>query len=160
MPFFGSGSGGALHAADPVTVTAAELKNLGNVGVVIIPAAGSNLLIIPAVPVLLFNFASPAYGTLAADTATKDLALTVAGLGITHWMSSLLAIGPSNNRATFMYPNDASDASGLPDTGSDFAPNTAIELWNWSGVNYTDGNGTLTVCCSYYLLNVVTGEFE
>ena len=59
-----------------------------------------------------------------------------------------------------MYPNDASDASGLPDTGSDFAPNTPIELWNWSGVNYTDGNGTLTVSTGYMILNTLTGTFE
>jgi len=150
---------GFLHGATK-NITSAQLKALGTVPAIIAPAQGPNLLAIPVQADLLYHFGTIAYANLAATNEAHDLALTIGGIAVTHWMSSRLTMLQLNDRATFMYPNDATDANGLPDTGSNFLPNESIQLWNWSGSNYTNGNGTLTISILYKILNVLTGQYK
>lgn len=136
-----------------VTLTDAEIKALGSVPKVIVPAAGEGTILMPVGAVLLAESAT-LYETLAATDDAHDLALTVNGVAVTHWMSSNLTFSAIGGRWTKMYENDAIDENGLPDSGGNFLENEPIELWNWSGVDYTAGNAanTLTVVCYYTVI--------
>lgn len=126
------------------TLTHAQITALGAVGIDVVPGVTGKLLV-PIACILVFHSIDP-YATLAADTATHDLALTVGGIAVTHWGSSaLLLTADASSRWIKMHDNDSTDASGLPDSGSDLLVGEPIQLWNWSGVEYTAGHADNTV---------------
>lgn len=139
--------------SETVTLTHSQINHLGATGIDIVPAQGAGKVIQPISALAVFKPGNETgYDTLGDD----DLLLSIDGVSGCLVANSNSFLNSSVNRAVRFASAVANvDLSGGPTDLATLA-NKALQLWNWSGVEYTAGHadGTLDVTVLYTIIDV------
>jgi hypothetical protein len=139
--FSQTGGGGSVQSAT-IALTSAQLRQLYTAPIQIVAAPGPGQMLLPIAAVYQYKFGTAAYQN-----------------GGNLWLNFANDTGGNNFLQTFNSPVNASSwtiafgftTGAVQDVQANFA-NSALMVTNGGGLNFSGGDGTLTVTVSYIVV--------